>query len=426
MMTRREFTKSASLTAAAAAAPMFIPAATLGRSGRVGPSAKIGVGFIGMGKRAFELLGPFMQHEACRVLAVCDVDTTRRERGKADVDKHYGDRSCQAFNDYRELLAMPGIDAVAIMTPDHWHVNQVLDSAAAKKDIYCEKPLTLCLREGQLMIDAVRKHGVVFQTGSQQRTEYEHRFVRACELVRNEKIGALLTVHVGVPTSSKPCDLGEEAMEPGLDWDRWLGPAPKRPYHSVLSPRGVHGHYPKWREYKEYSGGGMTDFGAHNFDIAHWGMGMDASGPVEVVPPKDPSAMYGAKLVYANGVEVLHGGPFGTTFTGTKGQVHVFRDYLVTIPEKILKDAPSASDLRLPRHVNHHSNWFDCIRSREKPVCDVEVGARSIACAHLCNLAYWHRRRLKWDPAAWEFPGDAEANAWRDYARREGYGVPTV
>lgn len=385
----------------------------------------IGIGIIGMGKRAIELLDPLLNRSDCRVAAVCDVDTTRREAALARVDKHYGSNACKHFVDYQELLAMPEIKAVVICTPDHWHANQVIHAAKAKKDIYCEKPLTHCLAEARPMIGAVKKHQVVFQTGSQQRTEYDHRFVQAAELVRNGRVGKLLTVHVGVGVSSKPCDLPtNEKPEPGLDWDRWLGPAPKRAYHPDLSPRGVHSHYPSWRLYSEYSGGMMTDFGAHNFDIMQWALGMDESGPMEVIPPSDPAAEYGCKLIYASGVEVIHGGPAGITFTGTEGTLHVWRDRTVSIPDSIVKKPLPDSAMKLPRHKSHLDNWFDCIRSRQTPVCGVEVGARSNACAHLCNIAYAYRKPLKWDPRAWEFIGDAAANALLERTRRSGYELP--
>ncbi len=423
-VSRRNFFAAAGL----AAAPLFIPSTALASSrfARRGPNDQIGVGLIGMGKRAFELIGPFLESQGVRVLAVCDVDTTRRNHAKSLVDKHYNNTDCAAFNADTDLLNHPGIDAVGIFTPDHWHAGQVLAAAKAKKDIYCEKPLTLKLREGKYMIDAVRKNNLVFQVGSQQRTEYNHLFVQACDLVRNGRIGKVLRVHVGVGAPSKPCDLAEESIEPGLDWDRWLGPAPTRPYHSILSPRGVHTHYPKWREYREYSGGYMTDFGAHHFDIAQWGLGMDSTNPVKVIPPSNTSDMIGATLVYANGIEMVHGGPEGITFIGTQGLIRVTRDNLVSIPDKILKEPLTENDKKLPRHKNHHGNWFDCIRSRQRPICDVEVGARSIACAHLCNIAYWLKRPLNWNPDTWQFENDPEANAWADYQRRTGYELPTV
>lgn len=421
---RRLFVQSA--LAAAAAGPLIVSSRSWARPGRPGPNDQIGIGVIGMGKMGRDHLGPLLKNPAVRIMAVCDVDTSRRDYSKGAVDKAYGNADCRAFIDYRELLAMPGIDAVVIGTPDHWHGIMVLDAAAAKKDIYCEKPMSLTLGEGKAMIDAVRKHNIVFQTGSQQRTEYGHKFVTACELVRDGKIGKVLTVHVGVGVSSKWCDLPEESMEAGLEWDRWLGPAPVRPYNAILSPRGVHNNYPNWRLYREYSGGMMTDWGAHHFDIAQWGLGMDTSGPVKVTPPPGENDEYGAKLTYPSGIEVIHGGVEGITFTGTSGVISVSRDRLMSIPEGVLKSGLKEGDAKLPRHPGQQANWIECIKTRQRPICDVEVGARSIACAQLCNLAYWNRRELKWDPVAWVFPGDAQANGWRDYERRKGYELPKV
>jgi predicted dehydrogenase len=419
MLTRRSFLKASALSA-----PLVLSPSLLGAAARAAPGNRLGVGIIGCGKRAFEMLGEFLNEPDVQILTVCDVDTTRRDHAKSIVDKKYANADCKAVNDYRDIIARKDIDAVVICTPDHWHINQVMEAAASGKHIYCEKPLTLNLRECQLMIAAVKKAGIVFQTGSQQRTEYDGKFRKAIEYLRSGKIGDILSVHVGVGPSSKWCDLGEESIEPGLDWDKWLGPAPKRPYHSTLSPRGVHDHYPKWRDYREYSGGTLTDMGAHNFDIAQWGLGMDKSGPIEVLPPADEKAQFGATLIYKNGTRVIHGGPDGTTFTGTRGVIHVFRGTLVSIPDSILKEDLKESDFHLPKIPRHIRNWLDCISSGQDPECTAETGCRSIACAHLCNLAYWHRRPLKWNPETWEFPGDKEANGWRDYQRRAGYELP--
>ncbi len=209
-------------------------------------------------------------------------------------------------------------------------------------------------------------------------------------------------------------------MEPGLDWDRWLGPAPKRPYNSVLSPRGVHKHFPNWRNYCEYSGGGMTDWGAHHFDIAQWGLGMDESGPVEIIPPANPKSGNGVKFVYDDGARLIHGGPGGVCFVGTNGVILVNRGRLEAIPNKLFDEPLKDKDFHLPeKKGSHHDDWVDCIKTREKPICDVEIGARSVTVCHLGNLAYWHGRTLKWDPKTWEFPGDAEANGWRTREYRE-------
>jgi predicted dehydrogenase len=212
-------------------------------------------------------------------------------------------------------------------------------------------------------------------------------------------------------------------MEPGLDWDFWLGPAPKRPYNSVLSPRGVHKHFPDWRNYREYSGGMMTDWGAHHFDIAQWGLGMDNTGPVEIIPPEDPKASKGLRYIYANGVEVIHGGGGGVTFVGTEGQIFVNRGKFKAEPESIAETPIPENGVHLYKSTNHQQDFLNCVRSRKRPICDVEVGARSATVCHLGNLAYWNRRKLKWDPAKERFVGDDEANKWLNPPKREPWTV---
>lgn len=422
-LTRRQaISRVAAGAAAAGALGVFSVRA---RAGSARPASPLGVGIIGLGIHGRSHLDSFLSNPRVRVVAVCDVDTTRREDGLRRSAEKYGS-PVRAFVDYRELLAMPGLDAVVIVTPDHWHANQVIDAARAKKHIYVEKPLSRTLTEARLMVDAVRRHGVVCQVGSQQRTEHEGRFARAIEVVRNGRIGPLVSVQVGIPTSrvgpsSVPCDLPEEPIEPGLDWDRWLGPAPLRPYSSVLSPRGVHKHYPDWRLYTEYSGGMMTDWGAHNFDIAQWALDRDASGPFVIDPPRVVGASYGARMVYDNGVAVEHGGANGVMFTGQKGWVFVARDRLLAHRDDVLKDLTDAETFRVARSPNHHADWLDAIEQNRRPICDVEIGARTVACCHLMNLAYRHGRPLRWDPAAWRFINDPQADAWMDEPRRPGY-----
>ncbi len=387
----------------------------------------IRIGVIGLGIRGRRLLAnAFLKSDGFRVTMICDVDETRRLDGKERVDKHYGNTACAVTGRHEELIASDQVDAVVIATPDHWHTHQILDACAAKKDVYCEKPLTLTLRESQIVIEAVRKSGVVFQTGSQQRSEFGHRFVKAAEAVRAGRIGRVLNVNVGVGDSPVWCDLPSEPLEPGLDWDRWLGPAPVREYNEILSPRGAHNHYPKWRSYREYAGGGMADMGAHHFDIAQWALGMDDSGPVRVIPPSDPASKRGAALEYANGVRLTHGGPSGVTFIGEGGMIAVDRGRISSIPGDILEWEPEDESQRLPRNVNHAQDWLDRIHDRGKPICHAEVGARSVAICHLMNIAYWHGSELEWDPANWRFVGDDGASKWLDYERREGYELPTV
>jgi predicted dehydrogenase len=424
LVTRRRFLQATGATAALAA-PAIVPSSVLGRN-RPTPSERLTIGFIGIGVMSRGHLSRFLGYSDVQVVAVCDVDKTRREHAQKMADDKYAEavksgeaKACDAYVDFCELLARKDVDAVVIATPDHWHANQVIEAARSGKDIYCEKPLSLTIGEAKRMIEVVREHKRVFQTGSQQRSEFGGMFRRACEIVRSGRIGKVLTIHVGVGGPSLWCDLPEESMEPGLDWNLWLGPAPERPYNSVLSPRGLHNHFPAWRNYREYSGGQMTDMGAHHFDIAQWALDMDRSGPVEIIPPADPKASHGVKFIYSNGVEIIHGGPSGLTIVGANGVISVDRDHLTSIPEKIAKEPLGEKDVRLFESPGHHRNWLDCIRTREKPICDIEIGAGSVTVCHLGNLAYWNDRRLRWDPKAWQFRDDPEANTWLDCPRRD-------
>jgi predicted dehydrogenase len=430
---RRDFLQGA---AAASTLPLLMPHAVFGKKA---PAAneRLGLGFIGVGTQNRYHLNHFLNQKDVQVVAVCDVDTTRRENAKKITEKKYGEaqkdgtyKGCGAYNDFRELLGRKDVDAVVIATPDHWHTIIALEAIKAGKDVYCEKPLTLTIHEAKALIDAVRKFDRVFQVGSQQRSSREFR--TACELVRGGHIGKLKTVYVNVGGPSKPCDLPGEKEEPGLDWDRWLGPAPKRPYNSILSPRGVHNGFPNWRLYREYSGGMMTDWGAHHFDIAQWGIGADDSGPVEIRPPEDPKAEKGVQYLYGNGVVVIHADKDdkgknvnGVTFVGSDGRVYVNRGYIASDPVDLHKKEIPEKD-RLYNSPGHQRDWLNCVRSRKRPICDVEIGARSVTVCHLGNLAYWNHRKLRWDPKEWHFIDDAEANKWLDRERREGYQLPKV
>ncbi|MCX7427601.1 MAG: Gfo/Idh/MocA family oxidoreductase [Planctomycetia bacterium] len=428
-LTRRDFLRSAA--AAAVAVPTIVPRWVLGGD-QPGPGEKVTVGMIGLGMQADGFHVPsLLGLDDVRVLAVCDVDTNRRRHAKQRIDERYGaaagSKGCDEYNDFRDVLARKDIDAVLIAAPDHWHAIASIEACKAGKDVYCEKPLTLAIHEGPAMIEAVRKCGRVFQTGSQLRSgqEYAH-YPLACELIRSGRIGKVRRVFVSIGEPSKWCDLPEEPVEPGLDWNLWLGQAPLRPYNSILSPRGMPKSWPMWRAYREYSGGSYTDIGAHEYDIVQWALDMDGSGPIEIIPPDDPKAMTGVKYVYANGVELIHGGPGGIVFEGTDGKITLTRPGMKCEPESIAKEPLGEKDVHLFKSPGHHRNWIDCIRSRQRPVCDVEIGARSITVAHLGNLAYWNRRKLKWDPANWRFVDDAEANTWLDRPRRDPWQLPTV
>jgi len=423
---RREFIKAA---AGGVAVPWIVPASVLGAPGRPGPSGRIGVGIIGTGKMANDYHIPELLRAAdTQVLAVCDVDTNRRNHAKKRVDDHYaqkgGPKDCAAYNDFRQLVDRRDVDAVCIATPEHWHALPAIAACKAGKDVYCEKPLTLTILESKRLIEVVRKHKRVFQTGSQQRSNVFGPFCEAVDVVRSGRLGKIRTVRVGVGGPSRWCDLLGEPVEPGLDWNLWLGCAPVRPYHAALSPRGVHNHFPAWRSYREYSGGGHADMGAHHYDIAQWALGMDESGPVEIIPPDDPKAQSGVKYVYAGGIEMFHGGPSGCTFEGTNGKLYIERGVLRSEPEGLAKEPLGKNDARVFRSPGHHRNWLDAIKSRGRPVADVEAGARTVTIVLLGNLAYWHHRRLRWDPQKWQFVGDAEANTWLDCPRRNPWQLP--
>jgi len=433
-LSRRRFVTAAAVSLAA---PTVIPRRVLGDDQHVAANDRIVVGAIGIGKMLHSSHLPhLLRMPEVRVVAVSDVDTTRRNSGKQHVDKAYGGHDCAAYNDYRQMLARDDIDAILCATPDHWHAMVILDTCRAGKDMYCEKPLTNNLAEAKRVMDVVNQSNIIFQTGSQQRASSNFRY--ACELVRNGHIGKIKKVFVGVGGPPRLCDLPAEAMEPGLDWDRWLGPAPMRPYNSVLSPRGVHTHFPAWRDYREYGGGGMTDWGAHHFDIAQWGLGMDKSGPIEIIPPPDPSKGAGVRFLYANGAEVVHGGPSGVTFIGTDGEIFVNRGKLSSKPAEIVKQPIARDEIHLYKapgnsHAGHRQDWVNCVRSRKQPNCPIETGARTVAVCHLGNVAYLHGKELqgkslRWDPRKWAFIGNDQANQWRDYPypRRMGYALPTV
>lgn len=427
-MTRRRFLGT---TAAVAGVPLIVPGSALGFEDKKPASERLNVGFIGMGTMNRGHLNWFLGQKDVQVMAVCDVDTKRREAAQKTVETKYAQekkdgkyKGCEAYNDFRDIIKRTDIDAVVIATPDHWHAIPCLEALKAGKDVYCEKPLTLTILEAKKLVEATRKYKRVFQTGSQQRSSQEFR--TACELVRNGKIGKISKVVVDVGAPSVPCDLKEEPEEPGLDWNRWLGPAPKRPYNSVLSPRGVHGHFPNWRNFREYSGGMMTDWGAHHFDIAQWGLGMDKSGPVEIIPPADEKATKGLRYLYANGVEVEHGPSGGVKFIGSEGEIIVNRGKL-EVPEALKKFPRDKLEIKLYESPGHQRDWLECIKSRKTPICDVEIGARSVTVCHLGNIAYWTHKKFKWEPEKWEFVGaDADVVKWLDRERREGFELPNV
>jgi predicted dehydrogenase len=307
-----------------------------------------------------------------------------------------------------------------IATPDHWHAFIAIAAVNAGKDVYCEKPLTHNIHEAVELVKAVRKANRVFQTGSQQRSSKEFRV--AAELVRNGILGRINSVHVSFGASPGPYQQLAEEMEPGLDWNLWCGPGPLVNYNPMLSPRGVHDHFPKWRDTWEFGGGGVTDWGAHHIDIAQWGLNVDGSGPVEIrAPQKWETAKRGAQLVYADGTLLTHVKGKGVSFYGTEGEVHVNRGKFefildgktvhkfwdkevdkttsmereVTLTEReYLADAK----VKLYNSKSHFQDFLDCVQSRKQPICDVAIGASSVIACHLMNFAYHYGANVQWNP----------------------------
>jgi len=420
-ITRRSFLRGATV---ALGAPWVVSASAIGAE-RPAPSTRITMGFIGIGMQARGHLGGMLGRPDVQVLAVCDCDAFRRNDAAKKVNDRYaakGSGGCGACNDFRELTDRSDIDAVLIATPDHWHAIQVIRAAESGKDVYCEKPLSLTIREARRMASALRRYGRVFQTGSQQRSSKEFRF--ACEMVRSGRIGKVQKAIVSVGGPSGDCNLPGQPVPEGLDWNMWLGPAPWRPYHSTLCPGNPYNFFPNWRSFRDYSGGGMTDWGAHHFDIAQWGLGMDESGPVEIIPP-DGKDYKQLTYKYANGVVMTHGGGgrMGVNFYGTEGAVFVDRGRLETEPKELMNTPTGPSEAHLYNSPGHHEDWLRCIRTRQKPICDIEVGTRTITVCHLGNLAYWLKRPLKWDPAKEDFIGDEAASRWLDRPKREPWAL---
>lgn len=428
MMTisRRTLLKSSAMMA-----PAIVSASVLGSQTSAAPSDRINVAMIGCGKMANDYHIPqLLAQSDAQLVAVCEVDQKRREHAKSRVEAKYSNaktdyKGCDTYVDFRRIIERSDIDAICIATPDHWHAIPIIEACKAGKDVYCEKPLTLTIEEARRCVVAARKYKRIVQTGSQQRSNVFGPFREAVEIIRSGRLGKIHRVTVGVGAPSVPCDLPEEELEPNLAWEMWLGQAPLRPYNSILSPRGIHNHFPAWRNYREYSGGGHTDMGAHHYDIAQWALDMDKSGPVEVIPPDDPKAVSGVRFIYDNGVEMVHGGPSGCVFHGENGTLHIDRGKLVSDPEEIVKTPLGEGDVHLPKSPGHHRNWIDCIKSRKAPVAEVEKGARTVSIIHLGNLAYWNKRRLKWDPQAWEFT-DPNDNHLLDRKRRSPWQLPKV
>jgi predicted dehydrogenase len=404
-------------SALALAGISIVPRHVMGGNGYVAANDKINVGCIGTGKQGKILANYFAENCPDIVpVAACDVDTQKLDlfnkvAAKAQKAKNNREINLKNYGQYRELLENPEVDAVIIATPDHWHAQIVVDAAKAGKDIYCEKPMALTVAEGRAMVNATRKYWRVFQTGNMQRSW--RNFRHAVELVRNKYIGEIkeINIHVGVPVVQ--CNLPSEQAPGNLNWDMWVGPSLYRDFSAELSPPVERDIYPNWRNYRNFGGGMITDWGAHMFDIAQWAMDMDKSGPSEYNPPTE-RATYGLKMKYDNGVVVTHkdwGEHNAVQFIGTEGKIEVSRSFLRTFPDKSLaKGELKESDERVYFSDNHYQDWVQAIRKRSKPISDVETGHRTASMCNIANIAYELQRPLKFNPKTEKFVGDPYAD----------------
>ena len=440
-LSRRAFlARSTAAAATVVAAPYVVPATVFGRTA---PSNRVNLAMIGAGNQTTVDLPAFLALDDVQVVAICDVNRASfgykspdqflgREPVRDRVNAYYAKKSpsgqyrgCDACVDFRDVLARRDVDAVEIVVPDHWHAVMTVLACQAGKDIYCQKPLSLCIREGQEMVRAVRKYDRILQTGSQYRSSALVR--HACELVRNGRIGKLQKIATLVAENNftgpgpgwKPMPVPE-----GFDYGRWLGPAPQAPYHK---DRCLY----RFRFILDYSGGQTTNFGAHSNDVAQWALGTDATGPIEVedlgaeFPPKGSLFTTASKVHfrarYANGVELVcqTGAPgFGARFEGTKGWIQVGYK-LQSSPASLAGAKIDPNEIRLPVSDNHYRNFIDAVKAHRDPISPVETGHRTASLCHLGNIAMRLHRKLRWDPVKESFLADDEADQMLSRVRRE-------
>jgi predicted dehydrogenase len=421
-VSRRRFLKNAAgASLGALAIPTIVPSSALGADGTIAPSNRIVMGAIGVGSQGTGDMRGIMSKDEVQYVAVCDVDKGHRDRAKGIVDAKYGNTDCVAYADFREILGRGDLDGVSLALPDHWHALIGVAAAEAGCDIYGEKPLARSIRGGRAICDAVHRHGRVWQTGSWQRS-VDH-FYRACMLVRNGRIGKIQKVEVGLPTGGTAGPNPIQPVPPNLDWNFWLGPAPYVPFRGVV-------HW-NWRWIMDYSGGQLTDWAGHHIDIAHWGLGKDATGPVEIWGKGEypheglytaPTA-YKFHCLYADGVTFTVANnqqiPMGAKWYGEDGWVHVNRGGINAEPKSLLNEKFGAGDVQIYKSNDHVQNFLDCVKSRELTITPVETAHRSISVGLLGEIAMLTGRKIKWDPDKEEIQNDPGASALLGRSYRE-------
>lgn len=398
--TRRDFIKTAS---AVVAAPYIITSTALGNQDRPPASDRIVMAGIGIGNMGNGDQSAFLGRGDVQYVAACDARKAPRESSKARVDKHYNNQDCQLYTDFRELLARDDIDAVHIATPDHWHAIMVIEACRHGKDVYCQKPETLTLREGPLMIAAARRYARVVSGGSQRVLEDYRAVVDKCW---GGEIGAVKSINVNVGPLSQACNLPAQDAPADMDWDMWLGPAPWAPYNANRCSGSFATDGNSWRSYIDYSGGGMTDWGAHHFGGATFAIDVREMQPTEVVYYDEDGKQH-LEIRYPNGILLTHNKP-------GKGNLDVEGDGVKHEPKPVPTYKGSGGI---------YGDFIECVKTRERPFRDIELAVNSVAVSHLGSIAYRLQRSLKWDAAAQQFTDDAEANRFLDRARREPWQI---
>lgn len=394
---RRDFLKTAG---AGLALPYVITSTALGNAETPPASERIVMGGIGIGNMGRGDLGAFLGRSDVQYVAVCDVRKDFRDQAKDRVDNHYGNSDCASYNDFRELLARTDIDAVHVATPDHWHAIMVVEACRNGKDVYCQKPETRTLREGPLMVEAARRYSRVVSGGSQRVLEDYRGVVDKCW---SGELGTIKWINVNVGPLSQPCYLPPEPVPDNIDWDMWLGPAPWAPYNAARCDGNFSTSGGSWRSYIDYSGGGMTDWGAHHFGGATFAVDVRDLQPEEVIYHAENGHEY-IEFRYPNGLSIYHNRP-------NTGNLQVEGTPDEKLPAKPVPSYKGTGGI--------YGDFIECVKTREKPFRDIEVAINTVVICHLGIAAYKLKRSLKWDAQQQAFIDDEEANRLRDRARRE-------
>jgi predicted dehydrogenase len=424
---RRNFIRLSGAAFALSAFPTIIPSSVLGANA---PSKRVNFGLVGCGSMGcgnLENITRGLRQDGAYALAVCDVDKHRAAAAARDVNSAYGTKNaCVEFSDFRELTRHRDIDAVVVATPDHWHALPAIDAVRHGKDIYVEKPLTLTIEEGRVLVAETKKHGRIAQTGTQQRSG--RYFFRACELVRNGRIGKIKHVEILIPANNRFCGATwqEEPVPEGFDYDFWLGPAPWAPFTRQRT------HY-QFRFILDYGSGQTSNWGTHHFDIAQWGLGKDDTGPVRYEGRGEfpSSGLFNAPTAiditahYADGTVLTMRNREGQLasgwirFHGEKSWIEVSRERGVRASNAaVLKEVIGPDEIQLYKSRNQMANFLECIRSRKAPISEVSIGHRSTTICNISMIAMQLRRPLNWDPVKEEFIDDPTANRMRTRAMR--------